>query len=88
MSESEREGAMTKNSEDLTSRITSDPAVCGGKPCVRGTRIPVHLVLDLFAAGEDEETVRSVYPTLDVKDIRACLQYAAVLTEEEASVRR
>jgi uncharacterized protein (DUF433 family) len=38
---------------ELKGRITSDPKVCSGKPCIKGTRIPVHLILDLLAAGED-----------------------------------
>lgn len=67
-------------------RITSDPKVCSGKPCVKGTRIPVHIVLDLLAAGESFEGIKKAYPNLADEDIRACLSYAAVLADDEAGI--
>lgn len=67
-------------------RITADPGVCSGKPCIRGTRIPVHIILDLLAAGENYEGVRKAYPHIADDDIMACLDYAAFLAEEEAGV--
>jgi len=67
-------------------KITSDPRICSGKPCLKGTRIPVHIVLDLLAAGENYDGVRRAYPDLTDEDIRACISYAALLAEEEAGV--
>lgn len=72
--------------KDCRGRITSDPHVCSGKPCIRGTRIPVHIILDLFAAGEDFDGIKRAYPNVDDGAIKACIRYAAMLTEEEAGV--
>lgn len=55
-------------------RIISDPNICSGKPCIKGTRIPVHIVLDLLAAGENFEGVKRAYPNISDEDIRACLR--------------
>ncbi|SRR5579883_1973960 len=60
-------------------RITVDPRVCGGQPCVRGLRIPVSLVLKHLAAGQTPEQVVDEFPELEVADIRECLKYAAWL---------
>ena len=70
----------------LRERIASDPAVCSGKPCVRGTRIPVHIVLDLLAADESVENILAAYPNIARDDVRACILHAAELAEEEAGV--
>ena len=70
----------------LTERIVSDPSVCSGKPCIKGTRIPVHIMLDLLAAGENFDGVKRAYPGINDEDIRACLSYASVLADEEAGV--
>ncbi len=67
-------------------RIVIDPKICSGKPCIKGTRIPVHIILDLLAAGEDFDSIKRAYPNTTDKDIRACLNYAAVLADEEAGV--
>jgi len=72
--------------EHLEARITSDPKVCSGKPCLKGTRIPVHIILDLLAAGETYDGIRKAYPSVTDDDIRACISYAAALAEEEAGV--
>jgi len=72
--------------EHSETRITSDPGVCSGKPCLKGTRIPVHIILDLLAAGETGDGIRKAYPDVTDDDIRACISYAAVLAEEEAGV--
>jgi uncharacterized protein (DUF433 family) len=64
-------------------RITVDPAVCTGKPCIRGLRFPVSRVLGLLAAGETKETILKAYPCLETADIDESLTYAALLTEEE-----
>jgi len=57
-------------------RITSDPAIFGGKPVVRGMRISVELILSLLAQGETPEAIFDDYPGLQPADIRACLAYA------------
>jgi len=64
-------------------RITSDPAIFGGKPIVRGMRISVELILSLLAQGESQEAILEDYPGLTPDDILACLAYAhAVLANE------
>jgi len=67
-------------------RIASDSRVCSGKPCIKGTRIPVHMILDLLATGESFEGIRKAYPNITDKDIRACLAYASILADEEAGI--
>jgi uncharacterized protein (DUF433 family) len=62
---------------NLLDRISVDPAVCGGKPCVKGTRIWVSLILDLLASGMSEAEVISQYPALKHKDILAAIAYGA-----------
>ena len=63
-------------------RITVDPAVSHGKACVRGTRIPVSVVLDNLAAGIGEDEILVSYPSLQIPDIRAAIAYAAHLAKE------
>lgn len=67
---------------DLLSRITRDPDVMGGKPCLRGMRVTVGTVVGLLAAGHSEERVLEAYPYLESEDIRAALAYAARRSEE------
>lgn len=64
-------------------RITVDPDICTGKPCIRGLRFPVSRLLGLLAAGETKETILKAYPYLEAEDIDAALNYAAWLAEEE-----
>jgi uncharacterized protein (DUF433 family) len=61
----------------LAHRIVTDPAICGGKPTVRGSRLLVKTVLDYLAAGDNAEEIISYYDWLTPDDIRACLAYAA-----------
>ena len=62
---------------DWHAHIISDPAIAHGKVCIRGTRIPVSVVLDNLAAGlSAEETIRN-YPSLSVEDVRASVAYGA-----------
>jgi uncharacterized protein (DUF433 family) len=63
-------------------RITIDPRVCHGKPCIKGTRIWVSLIIDNLAAGTPEAEVLAAYPALTPEDIRAALAYAAEMTRE------
>ena len=60
-------------------RITVDPQICGGQPCVRGLRIPVSLVLKHLAAERTADQIVEEFPMLEVEDVRACLQYASWL---------
>jgi uncharacterized protein (DUF433 family) len=64
--------------ENLLDRITMDPAICNGKPIIRGMRITVKTVLDYLAAGETSENILKAYPYLEEKDILACLQFASL----------
>jgi len=66
--------------------IVFDPNICSGKPCIKGTRIPVHIILELLAIGEDYEEIKNAYPNITDNDIRACLNYASVLADEEAGI--
>lgn len=63
-------------------RITIDPRVMGGKPCIRGIRITVGTITGLLAAGETVESVLELYPVLEREDIYAALAYASWRAEE------
>lgn len=64
-------------------RITSDPQVMGGKPCIRGMRLTVGTIVGLLAAGHSEGDVLKAYPYLETEDLRAALTYAAWRSEEK-----
>ncbi len=68
--------------------ISVDPAVCHGQACVRGTRIPVSVVLDALAEGMSEAEILAGYPTLTVEGIRAAAAYGAALAREELVLLR
>jgi uncharacterized protein (DUF433 family) len=70
----------------LLDRIVTDPAICHGKPCIRGHRIWVSLVVDVLADGMTVEQVLHQYPGLEVDDVRACMAYAAEMTRERIVV--
>ncbi len=72
--------AMTR--EELLARISIDPQVCFGKPCIRGTRIWVSLVLDLLASGTSMREVLDNYPGLTEDDVYACIAYGAEMSRE------
>lgn len=63
-------------------RITMNPEVMGGKPCIRGMRVTVGTVVGLLAAGHSFEKVLEAYPYLEAEDLRAALSYAAWRAEE------
>ncbi len=63
-------------------RITLDPAVMGGKPCIRGLRVTVGMILGLLASGQSRERILQAYPYLEPADIDAALAYAAWRLEE------
>jgi uncharacterized protein (DUF433 family) len=67
---------------DLLDRILIDPRICHGKPCVKGTRIMVWLVVQYLANGDSAEDILAAYPSLSREDIQACLAYAAEMTRE------
>lgn len=67
---------------DWRKRISVDPEVCHGKPCIRGTRIFISVILDNLAAGQTIDQVIESYPGLTTEDIQAALSYAAELAHE------
>jgi len=66
---------------DLFARITLDPAICHGKPSLRGLRYPVEGVLEWLSSGMTVEQILADYPDLEVDDIRAALAYATLLSQ-------
>ena len=70
------------NQNPLLSRISADPNVCFGNPCIRGTRIWVSLILENLAEGTSQTELMKVYPQLKADDIRAALVYGAEATRE------
>lgn len=70
------------NKENLLSRISINPQICFGKPCIRGHCISVALILDLLSAGETIETILEEYPGIEKEDILACLAYGAEMARD------
>jgi len=68
--------------DELLSRISIDPKVCFGKPCIRGHRVWVSLILDLLASGWSTEQVIAEYPGLTQEDVLACIAYGAEMSRE------
>jgi uncharacterized protein (DUF433 family) len=66
----------------LLGRIAADPQICGGKPCVRGTRLWVSLILDLLADGMTEAELLAEYPQLAHEDVLAAIAYGAEAARE------
>ena len=64
-------------------RITIEPNICTGKPCIRGLRFPVSRLLGLLASGETKESILKAYPYLEAEDIDEALCYAVFLAEDE-----
>jgi uncharacterized protein (DUF433 family) len=71
---------------DAVQRITFDPEVCGGRPCVRGMRIRVADILEMLGNGVSESEILSDFPDLEREDLRSCLLYAAHRTSFERLV--
>jgi uncharacterized protein (DUF433 family) len=69
--------ATIKLVNQLAERITVDPQQCGGRPCVRGMRIRVSDVLDLFASGLSASEILREMPDLEAEDLQACLRFAS-----------
>ncbi len=70
------------NTNDFLGRLQADPAICGGQVCIKGTRIPVSLILDMLAGGDTIEDLLRGYPTLSREDVTAALAYGARLAHE------
>lgn len=69
-------------------RITVDPAICNGKPTIRGKRIAVQTILEYLGAGESEEEILSQYPSLHADDIKTCLQFASGLMDNHYDLQK
>lgn len=68
------------SNEQLLTRITTDPNICHGKPCVRGLRYPVEFLLDLLSGDMTLEQILADYPDLEADDLRAAIAYGARLS--------
>ncbi|MBU0502721.1 MAG: DUF433 domain-containing protein [Candidatus Margulisbacteria bacterium] len=66
-------------------RISINPKIMHGKACVKGTRIPVYLILEMLAGGDTAGEILKSYPSLREQDIRAAIEYAAETTKEEVA---
>lgn len=66
-------------------KISIDPEIMCGKPCIKGTRIPIYIILNLMAAGYSIEQVLITYPKLTKQDVLAAISYAGSITEHEES---
>jgi uncharacterized protein (DUF433 family) len=75
-------GTETTMTSDWRKRISVDPMVCHGKPCIRGTRIFISVILDNLAAGVSADEILESYPSIERDDIMAALAYAAELAHE------
>lgn len=71
---------------DLLERITVDPEVCHGKPCIRGLRYPVETLLELMSSGMTSMEILSDHPDLEAEDLQSCLVYATRLAKTRSSV--
>jgi uncharacterized protein (DUF433 family) len=69
-------------------RITVDPRIMGGRPCIRGMRFPVSRLLGLLAAGDDHAAILRNHPDLEEEDIRQALAYAALLADNQVVALR
>jgi len=72
--------------EELLERVVIDPNVLAGKPVIKGTRIPVYLIIELIASGMTVRNVLREYPELNEDDVKAALLYASKLLEKEITV--
>ena len=69
----------------MSDRISIPPRICHGQACIRGTRIPVHQIIRMFAHGDTIDVLLGAYPSITREDILACLDYAASLAEEQVT---
>ena len=68
---------------DLSDRILTDPSICHGKACIKGTRIMVSVILDNLTAGVTQDEILKSYPSLKKEDIQASISYVAELAQDE-----
>ncbi len=71
----------------MEDRISVDPQTCGGKPCIRGTRVMVTNILGMMAGGKTTEDVLDAYPELTRDDVEAALEYATRIIDEEKIIQ-
>ena len=71
----------------LINRITINPDVCNGKPTIRGKRITVQTILGFLGSGDSKETIMEQYPSLEMEDIDACLEFASTLLENKYEIK-
>ena len=69
-------------SQEIFNRITVYPGICHGKPCIKGTRIFISIIIDWLASGSTFEEILNAYPSLTREDVLACLSYATVSVRE------
>ncbi|MHC3129390.1 MAG: DUF433 domain-containing protein [Candidatus Bathyarchaeota archaeon] len=69
----------------MTEPIEVNPKILGGKPVIRGTRVPVYLILELLSAGYDFKRIVADYPTLKEEDVKAAVEYAAKIVKNESA---
>jgi len=70
----------------IVDRITIDDAICNGKPTIRGKRITVQTILEFLSSGDSSEEILNQYPSLEQKDIEACLKFAATLLNNNYTI--
>ncbi|MFO7991381.1 MAG: DUF433 domain-containing protein [Thermoplasmata archaeon] len=79
---------MKRNQDKNDERITVDPNIMIGKPVIKGTRIPVYVILEFFESGNSIEDILDIYPDLEEEDVKAALHYASdILKREETHVK-
>ena len=78
--------SVSNRMEEIMDRIVIDPEVLSGKPVIKGTRIPVYLIVELLANGMTEKEILKQYPTLKKEDIKAALLYASKCIESEETI--
>lgn len=79
---------MKEDNDNLEDRIIADPKILAGKPVVKGTRIPVYVILEAIEAGKTVEEIPETYPDLDEKDVKAAIRYATEIVEREEVRKR
>ena len=72
--------------EKLINRITINPSICHGKPCIRDLRYPVSSILEYLAAGDTIEDILDAFPDLETQDIQACLEFAVLAVNSKGSM--
>lgn len=77
---------MSTGALDYLARIVRDPAICGGVPTIKGTRVPLRTVLTCLAHGDTIEEIVDDYPSLSVDDVRAAIAFAATSAQEDLPV--